>query len=109
MNGSWAPLHRAANEGHADAFRELLRKPETDVNARIDDGTTPLMLACMYGNLKAATVLLAHEAIDLNLLDNAGCSAVFYAKARVAGAGLTENELKEAKTIVALLEVLGAT
>ena len=100
--GGWAPLHAAAVQGHADALRELLRMPETDVNARSDDATTPLMRACKHCFPKSATLLIPHEAINLNLLDDAGRSARFYAMSEMAGS-------KSARTIVALLEGHGAT
>ena len=86
---------------------ELLRKPETNVNVRSVDGHTPLMVACSYGHLKAATALIDFSA-NLALFDNAGRSALAHANTRAARAGLTEGERKGAKAIVVLLEAYGA-
>ena len=78
-DGGWAPMHVAAQNGHAEALCELLRKPETNVNARSGDSYTALMQACRFGRRKAAGLLVGHGA-DLNLLSNAGRSALAYAR-----------------------------
>ena len=104
----WAPLNVAADQGHTEAMCELLRKSETDINTRSGDGRTPLMLACEYGRLKATTVLIGHSA-DFTLLDDAGLSALAYAKTRASKADLTESERTDAKAVVAVLKASGAT
>lgn len=43
-NYGWAPLHWAANSGHADCVRELL-KWKVDLNTLSDISTTPLDMA----------------------------------------------------------------
>ena len=104
-----APLHLAAAKGHANVVRELLRMPDTDVNVHDGDGRTPLMQACKYGRLKAAALLITHEAIDLTLLENAGHSALALAKRHAAVRHLNESKLKDANVLVGLLEQHGAT
>jgi len=53
----WTPLHYAATNGHVDIMQMLL-----DENAYIDaespNGTTPLMMAAMYGSPAAVKLLL---------------------------------------------------
>ena len=74
---------------------------------RTINGRTPLTVACQFGHHKAVGLLIGHGA-DLALLDNAGHSALAYAKLRVAEADLSEGDAKSAKDIVALLEAHGA-
>ena len=74
-NGGVAALHLASCEGHAEALRELLKRPDAAVNAQENLGHTPLKWACVKGHLMAATILIAAGA-DLALLDNYGNSAL---------------------------------
>jgi uncharacterized protein len=60
-------IFQAATLGHADRLRELLTADESLANAFGDDGFQPLPLACFYGHVEAARVLLDHAA-DPNTL-----------------------------------------
>jgi uncharacterized protein len=51
-------VFEAAALGRADRLGELLAEDPTQANAYGDDGFQPLTLACFYGHLEAATVLL---------------------------------------------------
>ena len=110
-------LHLASYEGHAEALRELLKRHDVDVNAQMNNGSTPLMDACLAGHLMAATALIGLGA-DLALLDNAGHSALWWAERRVArdavppAAGaepLNVAQREQHKGIVAMLKTHGAT
>ena len=76
------PLHWACSGGHPEIVRELLSKG-IDKDVADNDGNTPLIWACMYGHLNAATLLIVEHGADINRLDNAGHSALFWAKWRV--------------------------
>lgn len=54
----WTPLHYAATGGHV-RIAAFLIGARADLNAESPNGTTPLMMAAMYGN--AATVQLLLE------------------------------------------------
>jgi ankyrin repeat protein len=46
-----------------DKFKELLSRSSLDeINARDVDGRTPILMACLYGNLEAARMLLSNGA-----------------------------------------------
>jgi hypothetical protein len=101
--------------GHAEVVRELLSRSAA-VNAQADNGATPLICACIEGQLAAATLLLDAGA-DLALLTNAGWSALRCAEHRVAAdaappaagaAPPTAAEVAEHKALVALLKARGA-
>jgi len=57
----------AAALGRSDRLGKLLEQDASRVNAFGDDGFHPLGLACFFGHVDAARVLLAHGA-DANLL-----------------------------------------
>lgn len=60
-------VFEAAALGRTDDLRELLAHDRDDANAYGDDGFQPLGLACFYGHVDAARVLLEHGA-DPNTL-----------------------------------------
>ena len=60
-------VFEAAALGHAERLRELLDRDPESANAFGDDGFQPLPLACFYGQVEAARVLLEHGA-DPNTL-----------------------------------------
>src|SRR2546421_9179776 len=60
-------VFEAAALGRAERLRRLLDEDESRVNAFGDDGFHPLGLACFFGHVDAARVLLDHGA-DVNLL-----------------------------------------
>jgi ankyrin repeat protein len=73
----WAPLHYAASGGHVPVIEFLL-----DNSAYIDtespNGTTPLMMAAMYGSPEAVKVLIQTGA-DLNIKNHLGLTALDFA------------------------------
>jgi ankyrin repeat protein len=60
-------VFEAAALGRADRLRELLDEDASRANAFGDDGFHPLGLACFFGHVDAAKVLLDHGA-DVNAL-----------------------------------------
>jgi uncharacterized protein len=60
-------VFEAAALGKADRLREILADEPENANAFGDDGFQPLTLACFYGHVDAARVLLEHGA-DPNTL-----------------------------------------
>jgi ankyrin repeat protein len=69
-------LHQASSGGETTKLRQLLRDPNTDVNARDELGCTPLHLAL---NADTAKYLLRDKRIDHGAEDYAGRSALHYA------------------------------
>ena len=63
-------VFEAATLGNADRLRELLAVDASLANAFGDDGFQPLPLACFYGHLEAARVLLDHGADPKTLSRN---------------------------------------
>lgn len=60
-------VFEAAALGRTDRLRKLLAEDESQANAFGDDGFHPLGLACFFGHVDAAKVLLEHGA-DVNAL-----------------------------------------
>jgi ankyrin repeat protein len=60
-------VFEAAALGNAERLRQILTTEQEDANAYGDDGFQPLPLACFYGHVDAARVLLEHGA-DPNTL-----------------------------------------
>ena len=73
----WAPLHYAATNGHLEIMEMLL-----DQNAYIDaespNGSTPLMMAALYGTT-AAVKLLLDAGADPTIRNQIGLSAIDFA------------------------------
>jgi len=57
-NAGWTPLHHAANNGHLDIVKELLKEPGTLRNIPDNNGFTPLHLACKYGHMEVVKFLV---------------------------------------------------
>ncbi len=53
----WTPLHYAATGGHARVAAFLIGA-QADIHAESPNGTTPLMMAAMYGNAETVKLLL---------------------------------------------------
>lgn len=74
----WTPLHYAASSGKLTIISSLL-----ELNAYIDaespNGTTPLMMAAMYGSGEAVDLLLA-EGADTRLKNQQGLTALDFAQ-----------------------------
>lgn len=76
--GGVSLLHAAAQNGAAEAMRWLLERGAA-VNARDEDGATPLMHAALSGSVAAVKILLEYKA-DARLRDAAGNRAQDYAR-----------------------------
>ncbi len=74
-------LHRAAQENHIEMMRVMLNKG-TDINIAEDSekmsGTTPLEIACIYGNVEMVKLLKEHGADD-SIKSIMGNTAAHYA------------------------------
>lgn len=55
-------MFQAVKEGNLDALDGVLLSDLIDVNARNENGETPLMIACQTGNKRIVEALLAKKA-----------------------------------------------
>ena len=81
----WTPLHYAGSSGQLDMIR-LLLEHSAYIDAESPNGSTPLMMAAMYGN-DAAVQLLLDEGAAPSLKNQLGLSALQFAQK----AGRTES------------------
>ena len=77
----WAPLHYAvsSSQGDALAVAKLLLDNSAYVDAASPNGTTPLMMAAMYGSPEAVKLLL-EESADPMLKNQLGLTAIDFAR-----------------------------
>ncbi|MDR7305192.1 ankyrin repeat domain-containing protein [Rhodoferax saidenbachensis] len=87
----WAPLHYAATNSHI-AIMQLLLDNHAYIDAASPNGSTPLMMAAMYGNASAVKMLLEAGA-DPTLKNGIGLTAIDFA-----------NRVKKAESV----EILAA-
>lgn len=74
----WAPLHYAATKGHL-AVMSLLLDNHAYIDAASPNGSTPLMMAALYGT-PAAVRLLLDAGADATLKNDQGLSAFDFAQ-----------------------------
>lgn len=74
----WTPLHYAATAGHV-ALIQLLLEHHAYIDAESPNGSTPLMMAAMYGTPSAVKLLLESGADPL-LKNGLGLSALDFAQ-----------------------------
>ena len=77
----WAPLHYAVSSSQGDALgvTKLLLDNSAYVDAASPNGTTPLMMAAMYGPPEAVKLLL-EESADPMLKNQLGLTAIDFAR-----------------------------
>ena len=90
----WTPLHYAASTGQVNIIRLLLEN-HAYIDAESPNGSTPLMMAGMYGT-EAAVQLLLEEGADPLLKNQQGLSALQFAEkaSRPNAAALLANAAK---------------
>ena len=74
----WTPLHYAASGGNVPLLK-LLIENHAYIDAESPNGTTPLMMAAMYGT-GAAVELLLQEGADPRLINQQGLTALQFAQ-----------------------------
>ena len=73
----WAPLHYAATNGHLEVM-DLLLENHAYIDAESPNGTTPLMMAALYGT-SAAVKLLLDAGADPTPRNQLGMTAIDFA------------------------------
>ncbi len=73
----WAPLHYAATRGHLDIMNLLLEN-HAYIDASSPNGSTPLMMAALYGTPSAVKLLL-EEGADPLIKNDLGLTAIDFA------------------------------
>jgi ankyrin repeat protein len=73
----WTPLHYAATGGHIEII-QLLLDHHAYIDAASPNGSTPLMMAAMYGSPSAVKLLLEAGA-DVTVKNSLGLTAVDFA------------------------------
>jgi ankyrin repeat protein len=86
----WTPLHYAASTGQV-AVIEFLLENSAYIDAESPNGSTPLMMAAMYGSPESVKVLIQAGA-DLNVKNQLGLTALDFA---VRGQRQNAKELLE--------------
>lgn len=79
-NTGRTPLHAAVAADALGVFQILLRNRATNLNARMHEGTTPLILAARLAIEGMVQDLISAEA-DINAADNSGKTALHWAAA----------------------------
>lgn len=74
----WTPLHYASTSGHLEIMRLLLDK-HAYIDAASPNGSTPLMMASMYGTSSAVKLLLESGADPL-IKNELGLTAIDFAQ-----------------------------
>ena len=74
----WTPLHYAATGGNI-ALMTLFLEHHSYIDAESPNGTTPLMMAAMYGTADAVKLLLAEGAVP-QLKNQQGLTAIDFAR-----------------------------
>ncbi len=74
----WTPLHYAATKGHLPLI-SLLIENHAYIDAESPNGSTPLMMASMYGSAEAVKLLL-DEGADPLLTNQQGLTAIQFAQ-----------------------------
>lgn len=90
----WTPLHYAATGGHIEVM-QLLLDHHAYIDASSPNGSTPLMMAAMYGTDNAVKLLIEAGA-DITVRNSLGFSALDFAKQaqREFAASLIQNALQ---------------
>jgi ankyrin repeat protein len=73
----WTPLHYAATGGHLSVIEHLLEN-SAYIDAESPNGSTPLMLAAMYGSPESVKLLIQAGA-DLTIKNQLGMTALDFA------------------------------
>ena len=74
----WTPLHYASTGGHVAIMKQLLES-YAFIDAQSPNGSTPLMMAAMYGS-SAAVQLLLDEGADTAMKNQLGMTALDFAQ-----------------------------
>lgn len=66
LKNSQYPLHQAVLDNNLLEFQDLLEQEGVDINAKNDDGLTPLSIAAMMNNEKIMRLLLGMNKIQVD-------------------------------------------